>query len=404
MTTNVPSIQFTEHGVQLPSEADVLAGRQADINTAFGGGVNPGLNTPQGQIAQSDAAIIGNKNDQIAEVANQVNPDYSDGRWQDAIGRIYFMDRIAASGTVVTGTCRGLVGTVIPVGAVTRDQNGYLYFSISSGTIGADGSVKVDFQGATPGPITCPVGAMNTIYRSIIGWESVTNESAGTPGVDVESRADFEFRRRNSVAVNALNTPQAIYAVVLAVPDVLDAYVIDNPEGVIVSKGATNYPVAAHSVFVSVAGGTPANVAKAIWSKKPAGCNYNGTTTATVIDDSGYEYPEPSYEVRWVTPSATPIFFNVEIVSNPRLPANIIDLVRVAIVDAFNGGDGGARARIGSSIFAGRYYSPVATASPGANIQTITLGFTTPGLDTSITLGIDQRPTLDANDITVTLV
>ena len=182
------------------------------------------------------------------------------------------------------------------------------------------------------------------------------------------------------------------------------AYVIDNPEGVIVSKGATNYPVAAHSVFVSVAGGSPDKVAKAIWNKKPAGCNYNGTTTATVIDDSGYEYPEPSYEVRWVTPSATPIFFNVEIVSNPRLPANIIDLVRVAIVDAFNGGDGGARARIGSSIFAGRYYSPVASASPGANIQTITLGFTTPGLDTSITLGIDQRPTLDANDITVTLV
>ena len=75
MTTNVPSIQFTEKGVLIPSEADVLAGRQADINSAFGGGVNPGLNTPQGQIAQSGAAIIGNKNDQIAEIANQVNPD-----------------------------------------------------------------------------------------------------------------------------------------------------------------------------------------------------------------------------------------------------------------------------------------------------------------------------------------
>ena len=89
MTTNVPPIVFTPNGITLPAESAVLAGELADMNAAFGGGMSTSLSSPQGQLAQSLAAIIGDKNNQIALVVNQVNPDTSDGRFQDAIGRIY---------------------------------------------------------------------------------------------------------------------------------------------------------------------------------------------------------------------------------------------------------------------------------------------------------------------------
>lgn len=56
--TNVPSVVFGATGVVLPAEADVLTGVQSDINQAFGGGVNPALNTPKGQLSQSLTAII----------------------------------------------------------------------------------------------------------------------------------------------------------------------------------------------------------------------------------------------------------------------------------------------------------------------------------------------------------
>ena len=49
--TNVPSPTFGPNGVVIPSENAVLTGVQADINTALGGGVNPQLSTPQGQLA-----------------------------------------------------------------------------------------------------------------------------------------------------------------------------------------------------------------------------------------------------------------------------------------------------------------------------------------------------------------
>lgn len=403
ITTSVPQLTIDASGIKIPDETAILAGVQADINAAFGGGVNPGLTTPQGQLAQTLTAIIGNKNDQVAEVLNLVDPDKSSGRWQDAVARIYFLDRVPASGTVVTGTLTALVGTVIRAGSVAQDTNGYLYRSLIAATISATGTALVDFQCQTTGPIACPVGALSRIYTAVTGWDSITNTTAGTLGVDVESRADFEYRRKQSVAANAVNSTQAVYAAVLGVDGVLDAYVIDNPKAITVNTGATNYPVAPHSIYVAVAGGLAGDIAAAIWRKKSNGCDYNGTTSA-VVQDTNYLPPFPSYTVSWVTPIAVPIFFSIQIAKNSAMPANILSLIQAATINAFNGTDGGTRARIASAIYAGRFYASVAATNSNVQILSILLGTTAPGASTSVTMGIDQRPTLDVSNIIVTLV
>jgi len=402
-TTSVPPLVFTDIGITIPEESAILAGVQADISTAFGGGVNPGLTTPQGQLAQSLTAIVGDKNDQVAQVVNLVDPDKAAGRWQDAIARIYFIDRNPASGTVVAATCTGLVGTVIPAGSLAQDLSGYIYASVVAGTVGTDGTVSIDFQCQTVGPIACPAGQLTRIYQQVIGWDTITNAAAGVEGVLEESRADFEQRRKLSVASNAVNSPQAIYGRVLAVDDVLDAYVIDNPQAVAVNTGATNYPVKAHSIYVAVSGGEAVDIATAIWNKKSGGCDYNGTTSYAV-QDMNYDVPRPQYVVSWVTPTPTPIFFHVMLASNPGLPTDISGLIKAAIVNAFNGADGGSRARIASSIYAGRYYAGVASTNANVQILSITLGVAAPGAGTSVLMGIDQRPTLTPDNILVEIV
>lgn len=404
MTTNVPQVQFTPEGVVLPEESAILAGVQADIDAAFGGGVNPQLSSPQGQLAQSQTAIIGNKNDQIAEISNQVDPDTSAGRWQDAIGKIYFLERIAASGTVVTGTCGGAVGTVIPAGSIAEDTNGYQYYSLTDATIESTGTVDVDFQCATTGPVACPAGALVKIFRAQIGWDSVTNKTAGTPGVDVESRADFEFRRRNSVAANAVNSPQAILGNVLKVPNVLDAYVKDNDTNDDIVYGVTNFPIAKNSVCVSVAGGDADAVAPAIWKKKSLGCSYTGNTSYTVQDRENYEAPYPEYVVSWLIPTARAVFYTVQISASDLLPYNLESDIKDAVIRAFNGEDGGSRARIGSTLYAGRYYAGVSAVDPNINILSIMLGLAPDSLGTSLPLGIDERPTLSPEDIAVEII
>lgn len=401
--SSVPKIQFTAAGLIIPAETDILAGVQADMNAAFGGGLNPGLETPQGQLASSQAAVIGDKNNEVALIVNQVDPQYSADRFQDAIGRIYFLTRKPATPTAVTATLGGIAGTVIPAGTFAQDTDGNTYALSGAATIGIAGTVDADFQNVQTGPIPCAVGTLTSVYQAIPGWDTITNAADGTMGSNVESRADFEYRRRNSVALNGKGTPQAIYAEVFALADVLDVYVKDNPAGTTANTGSTNYPILAHSVYVAVVGGTDAEVAAAIWRKKDTGCDYNGNTSVTVTDDAGYSYPQPTYTVKFERPAALPVLFAVSLVDDPSLPSDIVQRVKAAIIARFNGADGTTRERIGSLILASRYYGAVVAVASNVSLISVLIGTATATLS-QVAVGIDQKPTLSESDIAVTLV
>jgi len=401
--SSVPKIQFTQAGLIVPAESDVLAGVQSDMNAAFGGGLNSALETPQGQLASSQTAVIGDKNNEFVYFTNQIDPQYADGRFQDAIGRIYFLTRKPATSTAVTVTLTGLAGTVVPAGTLAQDTSGNTYICTGDATIASTGTVTAEFQNIDTGPIPCAAGTLTTVYQAIPGWDAITNDADGIMGSVVESRADFEYRRKNSVALNATGTPGSIYATVYDLENVLDVYVIDNPKGIVVNKGVTNYPMLPHSVYVAVVGGLDADIAAAIWRKKDLGCDYNGNTSVTVKDESGYNFPQPTYEVTFERPVSLPIKFAVNIVNDPTLPSNIVDLVKASIIARFNGADGTNRERIGSSIFASRYYAPVSAVATNVAVVSILIGTSTPTL-TKVDVGIDQSPTLTASNIAVNLV
>lgn len=400
--SSVPPIQFTPSGLIIPSDTDILAGAQIDINYAFGGGVNPALNTPQGQLASSETAIISDKDAQIALVVNQIDPQYSSGRFQDAIGRLYFMTRIPAASTVVACVLTGPVGEVIAAAVLAQDTSGNTYTLLASVTIGSGGTVMSSWANIVTGPIACPTGTLTRVYQAA-GFDTITNPADGELGNLVESPQAFEFRRQNSVAINGRGTTQSINAAVFAVPGVLDVYVIDNPSGNTVDTGSTNYPMLPHSVYVAVVGGTSAAIAQAIWSKKDAGCNYNGNTSVVVTDQDGYDFPYPSYTVLYQIPTPLPILFAVQIVSNPTLPANIVTLIQAAIIAQFNGTNGAARARIASLVIALSYAGVIASVATSVQLVSILVGTSSATL-TAVQVGIDQSPSISAGNISVSLV
>lgn len=373
VTTNVPKPTFGPNGFIAPSEADVLAGVTADINAAFGGGVNPALETPQGQLASSQTAIIGNTNNDFVSITNQVDPAFATGRMQDAIARIYFLERNPSEPTIVQAVCSGLAAVVIPVGALAVAADGNLYTCTQEGEIALDGTVTVPFACNVVGPIPCPEGTLSTIYQAIPGWDSITNPTEGVVGRDVESRSAFEARRAASVALNSRGSLPSIRGAVLDVSGVLDAYVTENDDvDPVVIGGVT---IAGHSLYVAVAGGDQDEVAHAIWSRKAPGCGYTGTTTVVVTDDNpGYTPPLPSYNVKFTIPASLAILFKVNIVNSNLVPADALTQIQNAIVDAFAGADGGQPARIGNTLYASRYYAPVRALGDWAEIVTIHVG------------------------------
>lgn len=401
-TTSIPAIQFTPVGIVLPTEAQILAGAQADINAAFGGNLNQALETPQGQLASSWSADIASANDIFAKFCALIDPATSSGFMQDAICRIYFLSRDPALPTVVSVLCTGAVDTPIPTGALVKDTGGNIYSCTGGGTIPSGGSITLQFACTKTGPIAVIANSIS-IYQAISGWDSATNPADGVTGRDVESPQDFEYRRQQSVAINAKGTPDAIYGAMFALPGVLDCFVIDNPLNTTVDYGSTNYPLAPHSVCVSIAGGAAADIGETMRKKKDLGCDTVGNTAVTVTDPA-YSVPQPTYTYNYLIPANTPVYVAVTLQNNANLPSDITPLVKAAIASAFTGADGGQRARIAGTILGSRFYPAVTATSAYAAIISIYVDIAPSPSVTFVELGIDHLPTLDPANITVAFV
>lgn len=373
MTTNVPTPLFTDKGFVAPPESEILDGVLADFQAAFGGNLNPALETPQGQLASTEAAIIGNTYDQFCNLTQQVDPAYASGRMQDAIARIYFIERLPAQATLVQALCTGLQGVLIPTGSLAVAVDGNVYTCLAGGTIPVAGNITLPFGCTVTGPIACPAGTLTTIYRAIPGWDSITNVAEGVIGNDVETRYAFEARRQQSVAQNSIGSLPSILGAVLNVSGVLDAYVTENYTASPVVVG--DYTLLPNSVYVAAVGGTDADVARAIWTRKAPGAAYNGNTTVIVYDNnSGYVIPYPSYTVKFQRPAVLPIYFAVSVLNSAQVPSNALSLIQNAIIEAFAGSDGGPRARIGSKLFGTRFIAPVIALGTWASVISLTIG------------------------------
>lgn len=390
MSTNVPQIQFLATGLSVPTEAAVLAGVQADISAAYGVPLNFASDTPQGQLASSLAAAISGAYATFAAIVNGINPDVAIAFMQDAIGRIYFQNRNPGLSTVVQCNCTG-ANVTIPIGAQAQDTSGNLYQCTQGGTIGAGGgTISCTFANMTVGAIPCAASTLTIIYQGISGWESITNPAPGVVGAAIETPPAFEYRRRNSVSGNAQGFLAATYGAVFDVANVIDAFCYENDTSSSVNYGATNFSLAANSIYVGVIGGASSDIAQAVYSKKGPGCNYNGNTSVTVTDTSGNYQTPPTYTVKFNNNSQNPanVYFTVTLPNLSTLPSNISTLVQNAIVNQFTGASSVApRARIASTIAASDYTAAVqqcAGSTIFVQVLSIAIGTTFSGQGTLV--------------------
>lgn len=373
MSTNVPSPTFGPTGFVVTPGPLILAGVQADINAAFLKTLNFNLNTPQGQLASSEAAVIANYQAIFVYYTQQVDPAYATGRFQDAIARINFLTRKPAAPTQVACTLFGAPGTIVPLGALAVAVDNNIYANDNDATIGPGGTVTATFSCQTFGPIACPAGTLSRIYQALPGWDSISNPNDGVLGQNQESRAAFELRRQESVAANSRGSLPAVRGAVLEVSGVLDCYVTENDTTGPLNIGGVT--LVAKSLYVCALGGSDQDVADAIWSKKAPGCNYNGSTTVVVQDqNAGYTPPYPSYNVSFQRPAALDVLFAINIVSSPQVPSDAATQIQNAIVAAFAGTDTQPRAQIGALLLASTYLTTVQALGTWAQVRTIKMG------------------------------
>ena len=188
----------------------------------------------------------------------------------------------------------------------------------------------------------------------------------------MESATAFELRRQNSVGVNSYGYLGSILGALLSVPNVLDAYVVDNPLGTTATVGGVT--LNANSVYACVNGGTNAAVGLALWQHKAAGCNYTGTTTVTVTDPNPFYTTPPTYSVSFTIPTAISLYFMVTLKNNANVPNTALASIQSAIISVISGNGTLPRARIGGTVYASTYYAVIAALGSWSNIISVSVG------------------------------
>ena len=389
------SIDFTENGPVVPDTETVRAAIEKDWQAAFNNRLNLNPATPQGQLITSETAIVQDKNSQLLFLANMFNPKTSEGIYQDALAQIYFLTRHPARPTVVPCLCTGLPGTVIPgIGsdapALAKDADGNILVCQTGGTIPQSGSITLDFACQVAGPIEIPQGTVTTIVQAIPGWDTITND-VGSVGRNVETRAEFEQRRFQSVALNSRSMLASIYARVGNVAGVIDLLARQNrTDSEVELNGVTLAP---HSIYIAVLGGADDDIAEAIYNS----VNYTDPVTGAVET------------VKFQRPETVPFQISVTIQRSAGLSSGAISQAKQNIWNCFYGipyqaenCDMPTRLHIGETVYAGRFYCPVIAAGL-SQIVAIELGPKGESMGVLAELTNAQAPSLDMDDIVISL-
>jgi uncharacterized phage protein gp47/JayE len=399
-----------EFGLQAPEASAIRADIEARFKAAFFEDGAPELNTdptsPAGQLVDALVAEIEAEYADFLYLSNMFNPNVADGRWQDALGNIYFLTRKLAEPTIVVCELKGIAGTKVPYGLLAESSEGQRFIHTQlSASIGADGSLLSPFRCAAPGPVEVAANTVNRIVTTVPGLDSISNPDAGVMGRNVETRADFEARRAASVAKNAHGSVAAIYGSLhdlSGVAGVIDVKVLENigPDP-IVEYGVE---VPGHGITVCIFGGTDDDIAKIIYMKKDGGCDTGGNTTVRYTDSN---MGGAVYEYKILRPASVNFWVRVTLGESEDLTPDLEAKIKQAIVDDFSGQSkvpANPRVGLASKVYASRFYASL-TEGIVENLLSITiaLGETVEAGDygDSVTIRGDQEPAMSAANVTV---
>lgn len=393
----IPQIQITNAGYVAPTREEITAGLWELMRSALGGDITQDARTPQGQLVTSLTAALYDKDSQFIALANNFDPRYSSGKFQEALGAVYFLDRAKASSSVAVLEFTGLSGADIPVGTQAQDGNGNLWETTHDGVIGVDGKAAVEAKCLVTGPIAAAPLTINQLVSSITGVDQVTNRAPAIMGRAQESRSDYEDRRYDSVAANAKGTVQSVYGAVSRINDVIDCKAVSNFTDSATQVGATNYPMIRNSLLVSVVGGEDLEIAREILVKGGTGCSFVGNTTVNYLDAESWPDNPPSYDVKFLRPASVPLYFNIQVAVLSEVRQHQIDLAKESILQALNTGEN--RARIGGRVVATSY-----VCSLGGNLDLVKIQVSRNGTNwlDYIDFGVDEIPASAPEMITVT--
>lgn len=328
------------------------------------------------------------------------NPDIANDVWLKSLCKFNDIKAKPATPSIVNCVVTGLPGTIIPINKQVLNTNGDVFYNPSVIVIPESGVTTILFKSLVLAPINCNAGTVNRIVQTLPGWDSVNNPSDGILGTNEQSNYALRSNRKYSLAINSAGGVDSVISALNENENIINFGVQENPLDLPqVIQGVTINP---HCIYVSIyttyTDEIKNQIANILYSKRY--CTMQGDTTWS-ITDAKYNYI--TFEARWQTAIVTPVQVNISIQDSPTYPANIIDLIKAAILDNWNGDFIGIeKYRMQDVINISRFY-PSLIALNVYQINSITIQLVTSGTPaTSISVSLDKVMTLSINNINVT--
>jgi uncharacterized phage protein gp47/JayE len=320
---------------------------------------------------------------------NSFSPATAQGVGLSRVVKINGLQRRSPSFSTAILTLVGQAGTLIQNGIATDSLQQKWIIPLT--TIPGGGAIDVTAIAENAGAVDAAPGTITTIFTPTLGWQTVTNVLAATPGAPVETDAELRIRQAQSTANPSLTVLDGTQGAVGNLAGVTKVKAYENDTGTTDGDG-----IPAHNICVVVAGGDDTEIANAIAVHKTPGVGTFGDVPITVHDAHGM--PLVISFQRAVTAT---IHVVVNITTQVGWSADFIPLIKQAVADIINSG------AIGDIVLFTKLYAPAylngAPASQTYIIGSILIGknATTP-TGANIALDFDENPVCDPlTDVTV---
>ena len=360
-------------GVIVPDTSQTKTTVSNEYRGLFGADLIIDDESPEGliinaEVEQRDALAKNNAN-----LANQINPNLAEGVFLDALFALLGGERDDGLPTTfsVAPTVTGVNGTVIPAQSRAESTSGDIFESVAEVTIPPSGTTTVQFQSVEDRAIQVEPGELNSILDQVLGWETVDNTVAATPGRVRQSDQAARLLRRETLAFQGRSTPQAVFANVRAVDDVASLSFRENIESTVEIIDGVTLP--AHSVYVCVDGGLDLSVASSLLNSKTAGSQWHNGESANAVS---VQVTEPvsgqNYTVIFDRPDDVPMECSFTI-STAASVADPAQAVRDAVLAYANGEIEGERGFIvGGDVSPFELSGAVTSTTPAITVRQVT--------------------------------
>lgn len=363
--------------------------------------------TPDGLKIAHDAEIFSALDEVLQQAYNSKDPNKASGYDLDVICALTGTVRSEGTASTVTGfVLTGTPGTQVPAG--TRFESsvtGYRFTLDQTWTLDSSGTATVDITCTTVGEIEADANTITTIVDTVAGLVSVNNPTPATPGTAAESDGSLRVKRATAVGRPGNNQIDSMLGELYAVDGTRRVKVYENDTNTTDSNG-----LPPHSIAPIIDGGTDADVAMAIYTKKNPGVALYQAGTPVSVDVTSPTYPDNVKTIKFSRPKYVDMVIVVTIKNDGSLPSNTQDLIRDAFIEFAAGGlvpaEFGFKVDgfdIGETVPYSTLYTPINKVIGqygNSYVQTLTVN----GGTTNVAIAFNELSRWTSSNITVTLV